>query len=80
MAKTGRYLHFATLDPKAETQSGECSSCGRTFLNRQNPSDRMDDVLLRIRSEFDGHNCKEHAKIVLTEREDESENSVSMRY
>jgi len=61
MAKNGRYLHFENLDLKAENLAGECSSCRRTFLSRQNASDSIDDVLLRIRSEFEGHNCQGNA-------------------
>jgi hypothetical protein len=54
MAKNGRYLHFENLDLKAENLAGECSSCRRTFLSRQNTSDSIDDVLLAYAQSLKG--------------------------
>jgi hypothetical protein len=62
MAKTERYLEFGNLDLRSnQTIIAACSSCGRTFLGNLNPGERVDEVLLRMRSEFEDHSCHENA-------------------
>ena len=57
-----RDLKFGNLDLQTgKPISGVCSSCGRMFLGKPNAGERTDDVLLRVRAEFDAHNCREDA-------------------
>jgi hypothetical protein len=58
MAKQDRYLHFGNLDMKSGTPlKGECSVCSRPFLGNSKPGERIDEVLVRMRREFDAHIC-----------------------
>jgi hypothetical protein len=54
----GRYLHFDDIDLTMNTPVvASCSVCGRTFNVEPNAGEVLDSVLLRIRAEFDAHNC-----------------------
>jgi hypothetical protein len=54
-----RYLHFDNIDMQQPDISSQCSHCGRTFKAEPQPGERVDDVLLRIRAQFDSHLCHE---------------------
>jgi hypothetical protein len=41
---------------------GTCSACSRLFTAEPNPGERTDDVLMRMRSEFDDHDCHEETR------------------
>jgi hypothetical protein len=54
-----RYLQFANIDMQTPDISSQCSHCGQTFKAEPTPGERVDDVLLRIRAQFDSHSCHE---------------------
>jgi hypothetical protein len=52
-----RYLHFDNLDIEHLPVTSRCSVCEKVFSAEVKPGERLDDVLLRIRAEFDAHEC-----------------------
>ena len=58
MIDVGRYLHFDNIDMQKPDISSQCSHCGQTFKAEPKPGERVDDVLLRIRAQFDSHLCR----------------------
>jgi hypothetical protein len=52
-----RYLHFDNLDTTQREITSQCSRCGREFKSKIKPNERIDEVLIRIRAEFDAHVC-----------------------
>ena len=60
LAMKERYLQFENLDMNGgEAIRAACTDCGRQFLGKPNPSDRIDDVLMRMRADFEAHICHE---------------------
>jgi hypothetical protein len=59
MIDLDRYLHFDNIDMHKPDISSQCSHCGRTFKAEPKPGERVGDVLLRIRAEFNSHSCDE---------------------
>ena len=57
MLSQKRYLHFDNIDMDEPDISSRCSLCGRAFRAVPQGSERVDDVLLRIRREYDAHEC-----------------------
>ena len=58
MAKKEGYLHFGNLDMKSGVPvKGECSVCGQPFVGISKLGERIDEVLVRMRREFNAHNC-----------------------
>jgi hypothetical protein len=51
-----RSLKFTELPPGG-TASAQCSLCKRAFHAKPLPGERYDNTLLRIRRDFDDHNC-----------------------
>jgi hypothetical protein len=62
MTSVDRYLHFDNIDMEQPEISSQCSHCGRTFEAEPRPGERVDDVLLRIRREYNSHECHERLK------------------
>jgi hypothetical protein len=60
MRSHARELKFAKMVTNAPI-SARCSVCQRVFIAKPGASDRTDDLALRIRAEFDQHNCDEDA-------------------
>jgi hypothetical protein len=58
MITVDRYLHFDNIDMEQPNISSQCSHCGQTFKAEPRPGERVDDVLLRIRYEFNSHECQ----------------------
>ena len=56
MAKEHRYLQFGNLEA-GQLVYAQCSACDRMFLARPANEDRIDDLILRVRDEFDAHRC-----------------------
>ncbi|HVI06718.1 MAG TPA: hypothetical protein VND65_00345 [Candidatus Binatia bacterium] len=56
MTKERRYLQFGNLEA-GELVYAQCSACDRMFLARPANEDRIDDLILRVRAEFDAHHC-----------------------
>lgn len=52
-----RYLHFSHIDMEHPNISSQCSRCGQEFSAEPKPGERVDDVLLQIRAEFEAHTC-----------------------
>jgi len=59
MITVDRYLHFENIDMANPDIASRCSHCGQTFTAELKPGERVDDVLLRIRAEFNLHECQE---------------------
>jgi len=59
MVTNERYLHFDNIDMEQPDISSRCSRCGREFRAEPKPAEQVDDVLLRIRADFDAHKCGE---------------------
>jgi len=62
MITVDRYLHFDNIDMEQPNISSQCSHCGQTFKAEPRPGERVEDVLLRIRREFNSHQCHERLK------------------
>ena len=58
MITADRYLHFENIDMQTPDIVSRCSLCQRTFTAEPKPGERVDDVLLRIRDEFNMHQCQ----------------------
>jgi cytochrome c2 len=62
MAKKEWYLQFGNMDMQSgEPVSAVCNACDQTFIGKPKAGERMDDVLMRVRAEFQAHNCREDA-------------------
>jgi hypothetical protein len=59
----GRYLHFSNIDMQLPDISSECSRCAKEFKAEPKPGERVDDVLLRIRADFENHTCSTPSKV-----------------
>lgn len=59
MSTKNRYLQFDNIDMEKPDISSRCSGCGREFTAEPKVAERVDDVLLRLRAEFEAHNCRE---------------------
>jgi hypothetical protein len=59
MLTVDRYLHFDNIDMEKPDIKSQCSRCGQAFTAEPKPGERVDDVLLRIRAEFNSHQCHE---------------------
>ncbi len=66
MTSSDRYLHFDNIDMNEPVISSRCSRCGREFAANPKAGERVDDVLLRIRVEFNSHECQEQTLADLT--------------
>jgi hypothetical protein len=58
-----RYLQFSNIDIQLPDISSQCSRCGQEFRAEPTPGERVDDVLLRIRAEFESHTCSIPIKV-----------------
>jgi len=58
MITVDRYLHFDNIDMEQPNISSQCSHGGQTFKAEPRAGERVDDVLLRIRYEFNSHQCQ----------------------
>jgi hypothetical protein len=56
-----RYLRFSNIFDRHPI-SAYCNQCERKFVGVYRAEERTDDVLLRIRAEFDAHRCDATAK------------------
>jgi hypothetical protein len=58
MTSSDRYLHFDNIDMDEPVISARCSRCSCEFAANPKAGERVDDVLLRIRDEFNAHECQ----------------------
>jgi hypothetical protein len=56
MTYSTRYLSFSNLDTEQPIVAF-CSVCGRRFEVQQETGKRIDDLILKVRAEFDAHGC-----------------------
>jgi hypothetical protein len=52
------HLYFEHIDMEKANISSLCTRCGKQFSAEPKPGERVDDVLLRIRAEFEAHKCR----------------------
>jgi len=53
-----RDLYFDRIDMDHADISSRCTRCEKQFSAQPTPGERVDDVLLRIRDEFEAHACR----------------------
>lgn len=58
MIHLARQLHFSKLEVGRPVLA-TCSVCERIFISIPLPGERCDDVILRLRDEFNSHDCQE---------------------
>ena len=58
MQAVKRYLHFDNIDLEQPDISSQCSQCGETFQAGPKLGEELDDVIFRIRAEYDAHECR----------------------
>ena len=58
MITVDRYLHFDNVDMGQPEISSQCSHCGQAFKAEPQAGERVENVLLRIRREFNSHECQ----------------------
>jgi hypothetical protein len=62
MSEHTRTFQFFEKVEKGSPVKGVCSSCSRLFITEPKAGERMDEVLLRMRGDFDGHDCHEETR------------------
>jgi len=65
MSKHGRALQFFEKIEHGKPIRGRCSLCKRQFIGESKPGEGTDDVLQRMRAEFDAHNCNEETREIV---------------
>lgn len=55
--RTARYLSFDNIDMREPEIVSHCSQCGLEFKSAPKPGEHIDEVLMRIRVEYDAHLC-----------------------
>jgi len=53
----GRYLHFDAVNLDPPYVVSRCSQCGQEFSVDPKPGEKMDELMLRIRADFEAHQC-----------------------
>jgi hypothetical protein len=61
-----RTFQFLEKMEQGKPMKGRCSLCNRLFVGDPKPGERADDVLLRMRSDFDAHDCHEETRQIVT--------------
>jgi hypothetical protein len=57
-----RYLHFDNIDfSYGRAITACCNPCDRIFVGKPVGSERTDDIVLRVRAEYDAHRCRDSA-------------------
>jgi hypothetical protein len=62
MGDANRTFQFFETIEQDKPIRGTCSACSRLFTAEPNPGERTDDVLLRMRADFDQHDCHEETR------------------
>lgn len=57
MIRADRHLHFDVIDMQTEHVMSQYSLGQKKFTAQPKPGERVDDLLLRIRDEFNIHQC-----------------------
>jgi hypothetical protein len=61
MSETRTFQFFEKIEP-GNPIKGTCSVCNRLFVAEFKPGERMDELLLRMRADFDAHDCHEETR------------------
>jgi hypothetical protein len=56
MRRHERYLRFENIET-GHSVTAWCSHCDRRFIDAPQPGDHIDEVLLRMRAEYEAHDC-----------------------
>ena len=62
MSDTTRTFQFFETMKEGIPIKGACSVCSRLFIGEPNPGEQMEEVLLRMRADFDAHDCHEETR------------------
>ena len=62
MSKPTRTLQFFEKMEMEKPIKGICSVCKKPFIAESKPGERMDGLLLRMRADFDAHDCHEETR------------------
>jgi hypothetical protein len=60
MANRKRELEFTSMEP-GQAMTARCMACRRVFRAIPRIMEKADDIVLRIREQFDAHDCNEDA-------------------
>ncbi len=52
-----RYLHFNNISIDSPCVVSSCSRCGQEFTAERKPDEKIDDVILQVRQDFNAHEC-----------------------
>jgi hypothetical protein len=61
MSEARTFQFFETVE-QGKPIKGACSACSRLFIAEPKPGERTDEVLLRMRADFDAHDCHEETR------------------
>ena len=61
MSEARTFQFFETVE-QGKPIKGACSACSRLFIAEPKPGERTDEVLLRMRGDFDAHDCHEETR------------------
>jgi hypothetical protein len=61
MKNHGRELEFTEMRPEM-TMTARCTACNRQFRAIPKIGEKPDGVVMRIRREFEAHNCHEETQ------------------
>jgi hypothetical protein len=62
MSEDTRTFQFLEKIEQGKPIKGVCSACSRLFIAESKPGERLEEVLLRMRPEFDAHDCHEETR------------------
>ena len=62
MSEDTRTFQFLEKIEEGKPIKGVCSVCSRLFIAESKPGERVDEVLLRMRADFDAHDCHEETR------------------
>jgi hypothetical protein len=62
MSEDTRILQFLEKIEQGKPIKGVCSVCRRLFVAESKPGERLEVALLRMRPEFDAHDCHEETR------------------
>ena len=57
MIAPSRYLHFENIDLMRVHVQASCSCCGRNFAAEPASGERTEEVVFRVRTAFNQHDC-----------------------
>jgi hypothetical protein len=57
-----RAFQFFEKMEQGKPAKGVCSVCSRLFVEEPKAGERTDDLLLRMRADFDAHDCHEETR------------------